>query len=393
MEELEAKLSYSGRISLTDIVKATINNDHELPQSPKNKITSDEDLSETEPEARTQEIPNNGFISFKPFKDFAFQKNESCAIQPHGRKRIYSECDIDNTCVNQSKKFRNEILNQSQQSLSTDENMQSLTCSRLDDIVNQSAHAADRKFNFYQVAEQSSNSSINCRPAMDGRLNDSLSLLTSPDHPFSQNPLFAALQAILAVECKKNSFPHTLLAAISVEKREEDVFTREQNLQHRFDNLKDKCPDEIQQLSSFYQYHLHEKQFPPSCKDYLNAHYDLQLHMLHDRVEKSMTLLEKTQMENDAINNRTTRHFKPRPLLPKHATKIMEDWYSQNSEHPYPNPIQAAAIAEAGNIGVEQVKKWMANKRKRTCNTRTLTEIAMRKRQLSTEDKPLTDTE
>ncbi|KAK3600790.1 hypothetical protein CHS0354_009224 [Potamilus streckersoni] len=311
MEESEAKLSYSGRLSLTDIVKTTILTDEEHSQSPKPVSYTYEDISDTETETKTQEIPNNGLIFTNQPKDFA-RKNDSCGIKPGGFKRTYSECDIDNTCVYQSKKLCKEILNQSQQNLSANGNTQSLPFPSWNDLVNQSTHAAYGKFSSYQPAEQSStpvakesdvyfssNSSINCSPAVDSRPNDALSLLCSS--PVSQNPLFADLYEVLVVDCNMGTFPHTLLSVLNIEKREEDVSTREHNLQHQFNNLKDKCPVDIQQLSNFYHYEsalinterfrsLHEKQFPISCKDYLIAHYNIEHHMLIDRVEKSMTL-------------------------------------------------------------------------------------------------------
>jgi hypothetical protein len=60
----------------------------------------------------------------------------------------------------------------------------------------------------------------------------------------------------------------------------------------------------------------------------------------------------------------------------------MEDWYEQNLDHPYPNNTIINQFAEQGNVNIEQVKKWFANKRNRSKNTRTLTEIARKKRKL-----------
>jgi hypothetical protein len=58
----------------------------------------------------------------------------------------------------------------------------------------------------------------------------------------------------------------------------------------------------------------------------------------------------------------------------------MEDWYETHLEHPYPTGSVIDDLANQGNVAIEQVKKWFANKRNRSNNTRTLTEIARQKR-------------
>ena len=47
----------------------------------------------------------------------------------------------------------------------------------------------------------------------------------------------------------------------------------------------------------------------------------------------------------------------------------MEEWYRQNFDHPYPSDAEVEQLACTGGITVNQVKKWMANKRTRTHNT------------------------
>jgi hypothetical protein len=54
----------------------------------------------------------------------------------------------------------------------------------------------------------------------------------------------------------------------------------------------------------------------------------------------------------------------------------MEDWYETHLEHPYPTGSVIDDLANQGKVAIEQVKKWFANKRNRSNNTRTLTEIA-----------------
>ena len=231
-------------------------------------------------------------------------------------------------------------------------------------------------------------------PGFDSRFNDSLTnLLGSPpgESPISKNPFFNALQNALESDCKKEIVPQSLVDIHSNKQETENIFVRERRLHERFNALQEPCPDDVRQLSGFYRYQsalieterfrtLHECNYPLSYKDVVNKYYDDQLHCIMDRVEQSVVLLENSNKENKFMNN---KGGKPRPHLNKEAVKIMEDWYEQNLDHPYPSSATYDMLAIRGNVGVEQVKKWFANKRNRTHNTRTLTEIAMKKRKLN----------
>ncbi|XP_050401051.1 uncharacterized protein LOC126817921 [Patella vulgata] len=69
-----------------------------------------------------------------------------------------------------------------------------------------------------------------------------------------------------------------------------------------------------------------------------------------------------------------------RPILSKHAIRRMEAWYTEHLEHPYPSSSVVSELARVGGITMGQVKKWFANKRNRSKNTKSLTAIACRKR-------------
>ena len=60
---------------------------------------------------------------------------------------------------------------------------------------------------------------------------------------------------------------------------------------------------------------------------------------------------------------------RPKRFLNRGAVILMEHWYQQNFEHPYPGDAVVQQLAVKGDITVTQVKKWMANKRVRSCNT------------------------
>ena len=51
--------------------------------------------------------------------------------------------------------------------------------------------------------------------------------------------------------------------------------------------------------------------------------------------------------------------------LNKTAVYIMRHWYEANLDHPYPDTTTTEELAKAGQITIEQVKKWLSNKRMR----------------------------
>ncbi|XP_045174908.2 homeobox protein 4-like [Mercenaria mercenaria] len=230
-------------------------------------------------------------------------------------------------------------------------------------------------------------------PLGDSSFNTSLSsLLESPENsPLSNNPFFSDLKSLLILDCKTIDCPKTLFETLS-NKPKQDVYARERNLQSKFSSLQGKYPDEVRELSSFYRQQsaeveterlkeIHDDNMPISYRNHLNSYYDNQLHMIMERVDKSLNLLSIAKREIITIN----RPFKSRPLLSRKAVKMMEEWYSRNYEHPYPGPTAVEALAKAGEITNEQVKKWFANKRNRCKNTKPVPEIAnmKRKRQFS----------
>lgn len=218
------------------------------------------------------------------------------------------------------------------------------------------------------------------------------SLFDSQDSSLqADNPFFNDLKSLLITDCKSMDCPKTLFETLSTNQKQ-DVYARERNLQAKFSSLQAKYPDEVRDLSSFYRQQsaeveterlkeIHDDNVPVSYRNHLNSFYDNQLHMIMERVEKSLSLLAIAKREFITIN----RPFKSRPLLSRKAVKMMEEWYSRNFEHPYPGPTAVEALAKAGEITPEQVKKWFANKRNRCKNTRPVPEIAnmKRKRQFS----------
>lgn len=53
------------------------------------------------------------------------------------------------------------------------------------------------------------------------------------------------------------------------------------------------------------------------------------------------------------------------------AVTLMTSWYEKHSDYPYVDYDTAEAIARAGGITPEQVRKWFANKRVRSGYTKS----------------------
>ncbi|XP_060074372.1 uncharacterized protein LOC132554091 [Ylistrum balloti] len=231
-------------------------------------------------------------------------------------------------------------------------------------------------------------------PISESRPDSIFSLLSSnspPSTPLLNHPFFCELRTVLLDECKKSATPNSLLSTFQP-KSYSTVSDRERRLQQMFKRLHSVHGGEIQQLSSFYRYQAGAVEMerlqslqdsPTAYHPSVNSYYDNQLHLIMDRVETSLDGLDTTTRE------RTRHQSEPlsapsrplsRPVLSRKAVRLMEEWYYLNTEHPYPSPDVIYRLAEQGHIKEEQVKKWFSNKRSRTHNTKTLSEISKRRR-------------
>ncbi|KAK6180728.1 hypothetical protein SNE40_008726 [Patella caerulea] len=71
--------------------------------------------------------------------------------------------------------------------------------------------------------------------------------------------------------------------------------------------------------------------------------------------------------DKSSLCSKRARHNEP---LNQDAISVMQRWYEQNKENPYPSKQDKEDIARLGGISITQVKSWFANKRNRTNNTR-----------------------
>ncbi|XP_046575191.1 uncharacterized protein LOC124283204 [Haliotis rubra] len=205
------------------------------------------------------------------------------------------------------------------------------------------------------------------------------------------NPLLDNdLRDVLDSECKQTTFPSTLFQSMLTENSIPPTI-RECELLKRFRLLEKSNADQVRELSTLFRFHassiemrrmdvMADTSLTSHYRDWLSHHFDRQIHQVIDRVEKSLSLLEekeKKSVENQM--NFLVPGVKRRPPLSKRAVQLMEGWYQSNLHHPYPSAIVCESLAVAGNVTVDQVKKWFGNKRNRSSNTRTRSEIAKRK--------------
>ncbi|ESN94554.1 hypothetical protein HELRODRAFT_164412 [Helobdella robusta] len=74
--------------------------------------------------------------------------------------------------------------------------------------------------------------------------------------------------------------------------------------------------------------------------------------------------------------NNSTRVVKKRIILSNDRTSILENYYQNNFNFPYPDLETRESLASQCGISCSQVNKWFSNRRNKDKNTRSLTDIA-----------------
>ena len=99
---------------------------------------------------------------------------------------------------------------------------------------------------------------------------------------------------------------------------------------------------------------------------YVQKYYNRKLMSLLVSVEEKLVTLENNKSKNSGGKSRKSAQRSR--LLPKHAVTLMETWYMENLENPYPPRETTVIMATEGGVTVEQIRKWFANKRNRSRN-------------------------
>lgn len=169
--------------------------------------------------------------------------------------------------------------------------------------------------------------------------------------------------------------------------------------------LKTKAKHQVHELQNFYYLKsaelesdrfgsLNSTNGNPWMQTSTNDYFDHQHHYLIKRVEQSLAVIDEqlnasnkhTKESGTDVTLQTPPLAKTSSINPV-ALRILTNWYDRNSEHPYPSYETAEVMAKAGNITVEQVKKWFANRRLRLGDTKHITDIAKRRKRARTVSK------
>lgn len=194
---------------------------------------------------------------------------------------------------------------------------------------------------------------------------------------------YTDLKTLIGDDVLTATYPSSILSAVSTIV---DVLKREKSLVATFEKLRPRHPDMIQQLSCFYRFHaasieMERMNSIQNCSSMslhtaIHLKFDSQIHAIIDRVEDSLHLLASINTTADT----SPQVHRSRPVLCRRSLKVLEDWYECHLQHPYPTACQVEWLATVSSLTTEQIKKWFGNKRSRSKNTRSLTEIAKVKR-------------
>ncbi|XP_061186323.1 uncharacterized protein LOC133194371 [Saccostrea echinata] len=133
--------------------------------------------------------------------------------------------------------------------------------------------------------------------------------------------------------------------------------------------------DSTQVLTSWYQSHI---QYPYPTDEEVQelvkmsglTHKQVKKWMANKRVRCFNTLSitgNQHPIKFKNIKKKETPAFQP---MPSESRDILNQWYTANQSHPYPTEAQREELAAKTGLTVQQVKRWLSNKRSRANNTR-----------------------
>ena len=102
--------------------------------------------------------------------------------------------------------------------------------------------------------------------------------------------------------------------------------------------------------------------------------------------EQPSDCLHAAGSEQQSAKNKMRRRRRRIAKFDEVASRILSSWYERHLEHPYPDHVTLQVLSETGGVTVEQVQKWFSNRRMRDKNTKSLTEIAARRKRVVTDD-------
>jgi hypothetical protein len=79
---------------------------------------------------------------------------------------------------------------------------------------------------------------------------------------------------------------------------------------------------------------------------------------------------ETPHIKERAVKTKPKRTVAVKNQLPDYAVDIMNDWFDDHVNNPYPTLEQKEKIAQQGGITLKQVNAWFSNRRNRSQNTK-----------------------
>ena len=152
------------------------------------------------------------------------------------------------------------------------------------------------------------------------------------------------------------------------------IAMKEKDVTQRIFSLKSKGYESAQEVEEFYQQQttiidierhniLRQMAYDKISSASINGYYNRKLLSILENVDEKLFELEKRKIKSKQSQKKSR-------LLPKAAVKILESWYQENLSNPYPSREVTLSMAAEGGITVEQIRKWFANKRNRSRNSK-----------------------
>ena len=81
--------------------------------------------------------------------------------------------------------------------------------------------------------------------------------------------------------------------------------------------------------------------------------------------------VQSSPIESDYQNNKVKKtRINRKQLLSEEAVDLLNEWFEDHLNNPYPQPEEKERLARQGGITVKQVTAWFSNRRNRTQNTK-----------------------
>lgn len=168
------------------------------------------------------------------------------------------------------------------------------------------------------------------------------------------------------------------IATPDVSSEDMKIAMREKDVLQRIFSLNAADVDGTESVQKYYQSQtaaidherhsvLRQMAYDKRSSESVQRYYNRKLSSLLESVEEKLASLENRKQSGGKSRKKNHAEKKSR-LLPKHAVTLMETWYQENLENPYPSRETTLHMASDGGISVEQIRKWFANKRNRSRN-------------------------